>query len=153
MRFFLVYLLVIFMAQSTAALAAESNDQAALSIRVIYAVKDGELTIDPELEDIRDELKELPATKFRLLDRLQTTVELDSAVELQLPGNNAISVKFLGIDASGSKPMLSLELALKPALKIQLRLASGGRTLIGGPQHLEGKLVLDVSARLEEKRQ
>jgi hypothetical protein len=152
MRFSSLCLLVVFLTQSAEALAEEKQNQAALSIRVIYAVKDGELTIDPDLEDIRDELKELPATRFRLLDRLQTTVELESAVELQLPGNNLISVKFLGIDSSGTKPMLSLELALKPALKIQLRLASGGRTLIGGPQHLEGKLVLDVSARLEEKK-
>lgn len=133
-------------------LGAEAQKlEAQISIRVIYSVKDQAASIDPQLEDIRDELKELPATKFRLLDKIERRLELNTEVELQLPGDNSISVKFQGADSSGSQVMLHLEVAIKPAVKIHLRLASGGRTLLGGPRHLEGKLVLDVSARLAEE--
>ncbi len=134
------------------AMADAPRPEAHISIRVIYAVKDQAASIDPQLDDIRGELEELPASKFRLLDKIEARVGMDAAVELQLPGENAISVKFLGVDTSGPQPMLQLELAMKPALKIQLRLGNGGRTLIGGPGHLEGKLVLDVSARLAEEK-
>ena len=122
----------------------------AIGIRVIYAVRDKVHSVDPALEDIRDELAELPASKFRLLDRIESKVGLNSSVELQLPGSHSISVRFKGIDKSSGKKMLSLQLSMKPALKIDLRLADGGRTLLGGPSHLEGKLILDVSAKLEE---
>jgi hypothetical protein len=132
--------------------ASAGDNQAGISIRVIYAVKDKVRSIDPALDDIKNELADLPASKFRLLDKLQVDVGLNSSVELQLPGEHSISVRFQGIDDSSGKKMLSLQLALKPALKINLRLADGGRTLLGGPSHLEGKLILDVSARLKEKK-
>ncbi|RLB56729.1 MAG: hypothetical protein DRI34_08705 [Deltaproteobacteria bacterium] len=130
---------------------ARAARRAVIAIRVIYAVKDGAKSIDPALDDIRGELEELPASKFRLLDRISTEVDEGAAVELQLPGDKSISVRFTGVDQVKGKRMLGLQLALKPALKISLRLADGGRTLIGGPVHLEGRLVLDVSARVEEK--
>jgi hypothetical protein len=132
------------------ALAKETR--AEIGIRVIYAVKDKVRSIDPALDDIKGELQDMPASKFRLLDRLEVEVGLNGTVELQLPGSHSISVRFQGIDASSGKTMLSLQLLLKPALKIDLRLADGARTLLGGPSHLEGKLVLDVSAKLKEKK-
>jgi hypothetical protein len=130
--------------------ASASDSEVAIGIRVIYAVRDKVHSVDPALEDIRDELAELPASKFRLLDRIQSRVVLNSSVELQLPGSHSIAVRFNGIDRSSGKTMLSLQLSMKPALKINLRLADGGRTLLGGPSHLEGKLILDISAKLKE---
>jgi len=132
--------------------AAAADVEAEIGIRVIYAVKDKVHSIDPALDDIKDELNDLPASKFRLLDKLKVAVALDSAVELQLPGEHSISVRFLGIDKTAGKKMLSLQLAIKPALKINLRLADGGRTLLGGPSHMEGKLILDVSSKLKESK-
>ncbi len=132
--------------------ATAADTEVAIGIRVIYAVKDKVHSVDPALEDIRDELAELPASKFRLLDRIQSRVGLGSSVELQLPGRHSISVRFKGIDRSSGKTMLSLQLSVKPALKINLRLADGGRTLLGGPSHLEGKLILDISAKLKEAK-
>ncbi len=137
------------------AVAGESDKgqaQVDLSIRVIYAAKSQSPSVDPALADIRDELKDLPASKFRLLDRLQAQVDIKGTAELQLPGDHAIAVRFLGIDKSKGKQMLSLQLSMKPALKISLRLADGGRTLLGGPKHLDGKLVLDISAQLKEAK-
>jgi hypothetical protein len=132
-------------------LPASAKDlQADISIRVIYAVKDKTKSMDPALDDIRQELIDLPFTKFRLLDKLQSPVTINSTVELQFPGNRSIAVRFLGLDVSGAKEMLSLKLAIKPKLNMTLRLANGGRTLIGGPAHLDGTLFLDVTARLKE---
>jgi hypothetical protein len=133
-----------------AALPAQAEEQAAqISIRVIFAVKDGPVSIDPALKDIQAELEDLPYTKFRLLDRLESQVQSGASVELQFPGNRSISVGFEGLDASGEKSMLALRLAVRPQLHMQLRVANGGRTLLGGPAHLEGTLILDVSARLQ----
>jgi hypothetical protein len=133
---------------------ADGEQTAQISIRVIYAVKGEVKSIDPKLDDIKDELKDLPASKFRLLDRLEVEVALDSAVELQLPGKHSIGVKFQGIDTldDKKKKMLSLQLTIKPALQINLRLTNAGRTLLGGPKHLEGSLILDVSAKLKEPK-
>jgi hypothetical protein len=130
---------------------AAKDLQAQISIRVIYAVKDKAKTVDPALADIEKELLDLPFQKFRLLDKLEATVAINSAVELQFPGERSISVRFLGLDVSGSREMLSLRLSLKPKLNMQLRIANGGRTLLGGPSHLEGTLWLDVSATLVEE--
>lgn len=133
---------------------AADEQTAQISIRVIFAIKGEVKSIDPALGDIEDELKDLPASKFRLLDRLEVEVALDGAIELQLPGKHSISVKFQGIDIldNKKKKMLSLQLTIKPALQINLRLTNGGRTLLGGPKHLEGKLILDISARLKEPK-
>ncbi|RME19831.1 MAG: hypothetical protein D6806_17580 [Deltaproteobacteria bacterium] len=125
------------------------RQRAGIQIRVIYAVKQASPSIDPALDDIREELKELPFDKFRLLDRIRTEVAKGAEVELQLPGDKAIAVKFLGVDNQDGKKMLRLQLTVKPALRISLRLADGSRTLIGGPGHLEGKLILDVNASLK----
>jgi hypothetical protein len=143
--FFLFYLFVTGHASETAL------SSATIQIRVIYAVKDSVASIDPALADIKQELEEMPYNKFRLLDRLDAKIDINAAVELQIPGRRSISVRFLGIDDSEAKRMLSLELAMKPALKIQLRVADGGRTLLGGPSHQDGKLILDISAKLNEK--
>jgi len=131
--------------------AAAKPDNARISIRIIYAVKAEVHSVDPALKDIEGELLELPFSKFRLLDRLETDVQLNSTVELQFPGDRTIAVTFRGIDTSMGKKMLSLEVAIKPAAKISFRIAEGGRTMFIGPSHLEGKLIVDVSARLEEK--
>lgn len=132
--------------------AAEQGETAQIGIRIIYAVKDAEKSIDPSLEDIQKELDDLPFSKFRLLDRLESDVPINSTVELQFPGKQSISVRFRGIDTSKGKKMLSLQLAVRPALKIEMRVADGGRTLLLGPSHLEGNLILDVSAKLKETR-
>jgi len=125
---------------------------AEINIRVIYAVKNKVKSVAPEIEDIKDELKDLPFTKFRLLDKLEARVGEKSTVELQFPGKRSIAVTFRGLRTSMGKKMISLQLTIKPALKIRLRVADGGRTLILGPSHLEGNLILDVSAKLEEKK-
>jgi hypothetical protein len=130
--------------------AGKAKASAKISIRVIYAVKDKASSVDPALEDIKDELTELPFSKFRLLDKLATEVGMKSTVELQFAGKRSISVRFLGLKGAKGKKMLSLQLAMKPSLKIQLRVADGGRTLLVGPSHQEGKLILDVSAKLKE---
>jgi len=133
------------------ALPASAADlKADITVRVIYAVKAEAKSFDPALDDIRQELVDLPFTKFRLLDKLEATVAINSTVELQFPGQRSIAVRFLGLDVSGSKEMLSLQLAIKPALNMQMRVADGGRTLLGGPSHLDGTLFLDVTARLQE---
>lgn len=124
--------------------------QAEIRIRVIYAAKSATDSLDPALGDLRPELIDLPFNKFRLLDKLESTVAINSSVELQFPGERSIAVRFLGLDVSGDKEMLSLRLAVKPRLNMQLRIADGGRTLIGGPSHLEGTLFLDVTARLRD---
>lgn len=131
-------------------LAAAHTDTARISIRIIYAVKAKVHSVDPALKDIEGELLELPFSKFRLLDKLETDVQLNSTVELQFPGDRTIAVTFRGIDTSMGKKMLSLEVAIKPAAKISLRIAEGGRTMFIGPSHLEGKLIVDVSARIKE---
>jgi hypothetical protein len=129
---------------------AQAEEQSAqISIRVIYAIKDGPLSMDPALQDIQAELKDLPYTKFRLLDRLESPVQSGATVELQFPGNRSISVTFEGLDTSGEKSMLVLKLAVRPQLHMQLRVANGGRTLIGGPAHQDGTLILDVTAKLQ----
>ena len=125
---------------------------AEINIRVIYAVKNKVKSVAPEIEDIKDELKDLPFSKFRLLDKLEARVGEKSTVELQFPGKRSIAVRFRGLRTSMGKKMISLQLTIKPALKIRLRVADGGRTLILGPSHLEGNLILDVSAKLEEKK-
>lgn len=130
--------------------ASAADLKADITVRVIYAVKSEAKSFDPALADIRQELVDLPFTKFRLLDKLETTVAINSTVELQFPGERSIAVRFLGLDVSGVKEMLSLQLAVKPALNMQLRVADGGRTLLGGPSHLDGTLFLDVTARLQE---
>lgn len=130
----------------------KSGPIAEINIRVIYAVKDKVKSVDPELEDIKGELKDLPFSKFRLLDKLEARVAEKSTVELQFPGKRSIAVAFRGLRTSMGKKMISLQLTIKPALKIRLRVADGGRTLILGPSHLEGNLILDVSAKLEEKK-
>ena len=133
--------------------AGEKNGPIAeINIRVIYAVKDKVKSVAPELEDIKGELQELPFSKFRLLDKLEARVAEKSTVELQFPGKRSIAVTFRGLRTSMGKKMISLQLSIKPALKIRLRVADGGRTLLLGPSHLEGNLILDVSAKLEEKK-
>jgi hypothetical protein len=124
-----------------------------IGIRIIYAAKDATKSIDPALSDIRSELEELPFSKFRLLDHLESDVNMKSTVELQLPGNQSIFVSALGIDTSKGKTMLALQLQIKPAFKIEMRVTNGGRTLLLGPAHLEGNLILDISAKLKEKPQ
>jgi len=141
-------LAALFMALAPPATARDL--QAEIRIRVIYAAKSATESLDPALGDLRPELIDLPFNKFRLLDKLETTVAINSSVELQFPGERSIAVRFLGLDVSGDKEMLSLRLALKPRLNMQLRIADGGRTLIGGPSHLEGTLFLDVTARLRD---
>lgn len=125
---------------------------AEINIRVIYAVKNKVKSVAPELEDIKGELRDLPFSKFRLLDKLEARVAEKSTVELQFPGRRSIAVTFRGLRTSMGKKMISLQLTIKPALKIRLRVADGGRTLLLGPSHLEGNLILDVSAKLEEKK-
>ena len=132
------------------ATARAADLKANITVRVIYAVKGEVKSFDPALEDLRQELVDLPFSKFRLLDKLEATVAINSTVELQFPGQRSITVRFLGLDVSGSKEMLSLQLAVRPALNMQMRVADGGRTLLGGPSHLDGTLFLDVTARLEE---
>ncbi|MFC1654794.1 hypothetical protein ACFL2F_03215 [Myxococcota bacterium] len=140
----------------TLAQGASAGDKngpiAEINIRVIYAVKDKVKSVAPELEDIKGELEELPFSKFRLLDKLEARVAEKSTVELQFPGKRAIAVTFRGLRTSMGKKMISLQLSIKPALKIRLRVADGGRTLLLGPSHLDGNLILDVSAKLEEKK-
>lgn len=138
-------------ARPAAVQAAGKPDNARISIRIIYAVKAKVHSVDPALKDIEGELLELPFSKFRLLDRLETDVQINSTVELQFPGDRTIAVTFRGIDTSTGKKMLSLEVAIKPAAKISLRITEGGRTMFIGPSHLEGKLIVDVFASLEEK--
>ena len=131
--------------------AAAEDLEAKITIRVVYAVKDAKVkSMDPALEDIRGELLDLPFTKFRLLDKLEAEVAINGTVELQFPGDRSISVRFLGLDVSGTREMLSLNLAVKPKLNMQMRVANGGRTLLGGPPYLEGTLFLDVSAKLKD---
>ena len=124
--------------------------KASISIRVIYAVKDKSKSLDPKLKNIKAELYDLPFTKFRLLDQLTKQVAINSTVELQIPTNRSISIRFMGLDGSGSKEMLSLSLAMRPKLKMNLRIANGGRMLAVGPKHLEGSLLLDITATLKE---
>ena len=146
LRWMAISLLILALAPPASAADLKAN----ISVRVIYAVKSEAKSFDPALKDIRQELVDLPFTKFRLLDKLEATVAINSTVELQFPGERSIAVRFLGLDVSGVKEMLSLQLAIKPALNMQLRVADGGRTLLGGPSHLDGTLFLDVTARLEE---
>ena len=131
---------------------APGGASAQVAIRVIFAVKDTVKSIDPQLQDIQGELQELPFSKFRLLDRMDCTVGMNSTVELQLPGKQTISVQFNGLERVKDKRFLSLELAMKPAVKIQLSIADGGRTLLVGPSHSDGKLILDVSATFKETK-
>ena len=143
----------VILAVALPATAGQKNGPIAkINIRVIYAVKDKVKSVDPELEDIKGELQELPFSKFRLRDKLEARVAEKSTVELQFPGKRSIAVTFRGLRTSMGKKMISLQLAIKPALKIRLRVADGGRTLLLGPSHLEGNLILDVSAKLEEKK-
>jgi hypothetical protein len=130
--------------------AAAKDLEARITIRVIYAVGSTTRSVDPALDDLRSELVALPFTKFRLLDKLQADVTINSTVELQFPGERSIAVRFLGLDVSGDKDMLSLQLSVKPRLNMQLRVADGGRTLLGGPNHLDGTLFLDVTAKLQD---
>jgi Skp family chaperone for outer membrane proteins len=136
----------------SASAGGKNGPIAEINIRVIYAVKDKVKSVAPELEDIKGELQELPFSKFRLLDKLEARVAEKSTVELQFPGKRSIAVTFRGLRTSMGKKMISLQLSIKPALKIRLRVADGGRTLLLGPSHLEGNLILDVSAKLEEKK-
>ncbi len=135
-----------------APLASAEDLKADISIRVIYAVKTKAKSMDPALEDIKAELLALPFDKFRLLDRLQTVVPINSSVELQFPGDRSISVRFLGLDVSGDKDMLSLQLSVKPKLNMRLRVADGGRTLLGGPAHQDGILFLDITAKMTDEK-
>ncbi len=143
-------------AGAAAALAEQppgnGNTSARVAIRVIYAVKDTVKSIDPQLQNIEGELQELPFSKFRLLDRLESSVGMNSTVELLLPGKQAISVQFNGVEKIKDRRFLSLELAMKPAVKIQLSIADGGRTLLVGPSHSDGKLILDISATFKETK-
>jgi hypothetical protein len=148
-----ILIAAVILALAPAAMAeGKSGPIAEINIRVIYAVKDKVKSVAPELEDIKGELKELPFSKFRLLDKLEARVAEKSTVELQFPGKRSIAVRFRGLRTSMGKKMISLQLTIKPALKIRLRVADGGRTLLLGPSHLEGNLILDVSAKLEEKK-
>jgi len=148
-----ILIAVIILIPALAAGAGEKNSPIAeINIRVIYAVKNKVKSVAPELEDIKGELQELPFSKFRLLDKLEARVAEKSTVELQFPGKRSIAVTFRGLRTSMGKKMISLQLSIKPALKIRLRVADGGRTLLLGPSHLEGNLILDVSAKLEEKK-
>jgi hypothetical protein len=142
---------ILILAQGASA-GGKNGPIAEINIRVIYAVKDKVKSVAPELKDIEGELKELPFSKFRLLDKLEARVAEKSTVELQFPGKRSIAVRFRGLRTSMGKKMISLQLSIKPALKIRLRVADGGRTLLLGPSHLEGNLILDVSAKLEEKK-
>ena len=143
--------LTLTMLMVAAASGAHAKDlEARITIRVIYAVADQVKSLDPALEDLRQELVALPFSKFRLLDKLQADVAINSTVELQFPGDRSIAVRFLGLDVSGEKEMLSLQLAIKPRLNLQLRISDGGRTLLGGPSHLDGTLFLDVTAKLQQ---
>ena len=147
-----ILIAAVILAVALPATAGEKNGPIAeINIRVIYAVKDKVKSVAPELEDIKGELQELPFSKFRLLDKLEARVAEKSTVELQFPGKRSIAVTFRGLRTSMGKKMISLQLSIKPALKIRLRVADGGRTLLLGPSHLEGNLILDVSAKLEEK--
>jgi len=147
-----ILIAAVVLAVALPATAGEKNGPIAeINIRVIYAVKDKVKSVAPELEDIKGELQELPFSKFRLLDKLEARVAEKSTVELQFPGKRSIAVTFRGLRTSMGKKMISLQLSIKPALKIRLRVADGGRTLLLGPSHLEGNLILDVSAKLEEK--
>jgi len=147
-----ILIAAVILAVALPATAGEKNGPIAeINIRVIYAVKDKVKSVAPELEDIKGELQELPFSKFRLLDKLEARVAEKSTVELQFPGQRSIAVTFRGLRTSMGKKMISLQLSIKPALKIRLRVADGGRTLLLGPSHLEGNLILDVSAKLEEK--
>ena len=147
-----ILIAAVILAVALPAAAGEKNGPIAeINIRVIYAVKDKVKSVAPELEDIKGELQELPFSKFRLLDKLEARVAEKSTVELQFPGKRSIAVTFRGLRTSMGKKMISLQLSIKPALKIRLRVADGGRTLLLGPSHLEGNLILDVSAKLEEK--
>jgi len=149
-----ILIAAVILAVALPATAGEKNGPIAdINIRVIYAVKDKVKSVAPELEDIQGELEELPFSKFRLLDKLEARVAEKSTVELQFPGKRSIAVTFRGLRTSMGKKMISLQLSIKPALKIRLRVADGGRTLLLGPSHLEGNLILDVSAKLEEKKQ
>jgi len=138
---------VVLLAWAVPSQAATSN----IDIRIIYAVKDKVNSVDPALDDIKGELQELPFSKFRLLDHLETKVQMNGTVELQFPGDRTIAVTFKGIDTSKGKKMLSLQVAIKPAAKIELRIADGGRAMFIGPTHKDGKLIVDVSAKLKEK--
>ena len=131
-------------------IASAEDLKADINIRIIYAVKTKAKSLDPALSDIKAELQALPFDKFRLLDKLQTIVPINSTVELQFPGDRAISVRFMGLDVSGDKDMLSLQLSVKPRLNMRLRIADGGRTLLGGPSHQDGILFLDISAKLTD---
>ncbi len=132
---------------------AKAEDlKADISIRVIYAVKTKAKSMDPALSDIKAELLALPFDKFRLLDKLQTIIPINSTVELQFPGDRSISVRFLGLDVSGEKDMLSLQLSIKPRLNMRLRVADGGRTLLGGPSHQDGILFLDITAKMTDEK-
>ena len=142
---------ILTLAQGASA-AGKNGPIAEINIRVIYAVKDKVKSVAPELEDLKGELEELPFSKFRLLDKLEARVAEKSTVELQFPGKRSIAVTFRGLRTSMGKKMISLQLSIKPALKIRLRVADGGRTLLLGPSHLDGNLILDVSAKLEEKK-
>ena len=142
-----ILILLLSLSWSGSALAADLVSK--INIRVIYAVKAKVQSVDPLLKDIQSELEALPYTKFRQLDKLEASVPINATVELQFPGDRSISVRFLGLDVSGEKAMLSLQLKLKPRLNMQMRLADGGRTLLGGPKHLDGTLILDVTAKLK----
>ncbi len=149
MQPFMLRTLVLLLSLSWSGSALAADLVSKINIRVIYATKAKAQSVDPLLTDIQSELEALPYTKFRQLDKLESDVPINASVELQFPGERSISVRFLGLDVSGNKPMLSLQLKLKPRLNMQLRLADGGRTLLGGPKHLDGTLILDVTAKLK----
>jgi hypothetical protein len=151
-QYILTAAVILILAPGASAEEKKYGPIAEINIRVIYAVKDKVKSVAPELKDIEGELKELPFSKFRLLDELEARVAEKSTVELQFPGKRSIAVRFRGLRTSMGKKMISLQLSIKPALKIRLRVADGGRTLLLGPSHLEGNLILDVSAKLEEKK-
>jgi hypothetical protein len=145
-RLYNVWIAMLLVCLSAEGLA--KGPKAQINIRVIHAVKGKTPSIDPALKDIQAELIDLPFSKFKLLDKLESKIDIGSSIELQFPGDRAIKVQFLGVDTNKDKEMLSLQLSIKPRLNMQLRVANGGRTLLGGPSHKEGILFLDLSATM-----
>ena len=124
---------------------APGADTVRLGIEVIYASNEGQ-QIDPSLARVKRQLQSFRYSSYRRLDSHELVRSIGQQGTVPLPGGRTLLLAPQGLSGGSVVLLASIQESGRVLLNTELKLASGGTILVGGPVYQAGVLILAITA-------
>lgn len=128
--------------------ALGADDEVIVSTRVVMASFKGNHTLEgPGTVSLKQSLRQLPYTSYRLLQSEDRPVRLTQMAQFAVPGGRHLLVQPTACDASDRVSLyVMLMHGQRTLVNTVLKLRNRGQFLVAGPRHEDGVLILSIGA-------